>query len=169
MRTLFSGLLAVCLFVTQAATAQCVGSDDNTALDVAGLKTRLMVTALTCDANARYNAFVTKYKAELVSQDKALTEYFNRVHGRAAQAHRDDYVTQLANSESQSGIRQGTLFCALSLPIFDEVMALRNPGELRAYTAGKTVAQPIRVIACGGGDRPKPASAAPSSRHRGRR
>jgi hypothetical protein len=113
MRTRFPGLLAVCLFVTQAATAQCVGSNDNTALDVAGLKTRLMVTALTCDANAKYNAFVTKYKAELASQDKALTEYFSRVHGRAAQARRDDYVTQLANSESQDGVRQGTLFCAL--------------------------------------------------------
>jgi len=56
MRTLFPGLLAVCLFVTQAATAQCVGSNDNTALDVAGLKTRLMVTALTCDANAKYTS-----------------------------------------------------------------------------------------------------------------
>jgi len=91
------------------------------------------------------------------------------VHGRAAQARRDDYVTQLANSESQNGSRQGALFCAFSLPIFDEVMALRNPGELGAYTAGKTVAQPIRVIACGGADQPKPASAAPASRHRGRR
>ena len=148
MRTLFSGLVAAGLLISPFAAAQCVRPADNSAFEVTGLKTRLMVTALTCQANDKYDAFIVKYRPELVNQDRALNGYFSRVHGRNSSKQRDDYVTQLANSESQVGTRQGSLFCNQNLPIFEEVMQLRSTSELPAYAGAKSVSQPVAVAGC---------------------
>ena len=149
MRKIFSAVLAAGLLTSQVAAAQCARPADTVAFDVVGLKTNLMVTALTCNADERYNAFVTKYRPELVNHDKMLGSYFSRVHGRQARVRQDDYVTQLANSQSQVGIRQGSTFCNRNLPTFNEVMALRSGSELPDYAAAKSVAHPINVSSCG--------------------
>ena len=78
---------------------------------------------------------------------------------RGRQQH-DDYITQLANSQSQTGLRQGSLYCRYNLGTFDEVMALRSGAELTDYAAGKSIAQPISMSECG---------AAPAARSRARR
>lgn len=149
MRLLMNGLLATGLLLSQGAMAQCVRSTDHSAFDITGLKTHLMVTALTCAADEKYNAFVIKYRPELASQDKALGGWFARTHGRRARQQQDDYITQLANIRSQDGIRQGSLFCSQNLGTFDEVMALRNGSELPEYAAGKAMLQPIGMTECG--------------------
>ncbi len=159
MRISFSALLAAGLLTGQMAMAQCVRPTDTAAFDIAGLKTSLMVTALTCNANAKYDAFVLKYRPELVNTDKALGNYFSRAHGRQGRTRQDDYVTQLANSQSQTGLRQGTLFCNHNLPIFDEVMSLRGTGELQDYAAARSVAQPIAFTSCGSAPEQTTASA----------
>ncbi len=169
MRILVSTLVAASLLGAPIASAQCVNPADATALEVTGLKTRLMVAALTCQANDKYDAFVTRFRPELVSQERALGTYFNRGHGRNGTKQKDDYVTQLANSESQIGNRQGTLFCNRSLPIFEEVMALRSTQELQAYAGAKSVSQPIPAAGCTGNERPAPAAASArrsTARHR---
>lgn len=152
MRLLSSALVMAGLLASHVAAAQCVRPADNAALEVTGLKTRLMVTALTCQADTKYNEFVTRYRPELTSEDRALNGYFSRVHGRSSAKFRDDYVTQLANNESQTGIRQGSLFCSQNLPIFDEVMALRSGAELANYAGAKSVGQPFAVAGCGGAE-----------------
>ena len=149
MRVLVSGVLSAVLFGGHMAAAQCVRPDDRPAFDITALKTKLMVTALTCGENDKYNAFVMKYRPELTSQDKALNTYFNRANARRGRQQHDDYITQLANSESQTGLRQGSLFCRYNLGTFDEVMALRNSAELTDYAAGRSVAQPIALSDCG--------------------
>src|SRR4051812_37927851 len=111
MRILFSGLVAAGLLTSQWAAAQCVRPADHAALDVAGLKTQLMVTALTCGADDRYNAFVTKYRPDLVNEEKVAGGYFSRSYGRTGKSRQDDYMTQLANSKSQTGLQQGNRFC----------------------------------------------------------
>lgn len=160
MRMLVSGLLAVAL-TSNLAAAQCVRPADYPAFDITALKTKLMVTALTCSADEKYNAFVIKYRPELVSQDKALNGFFNRAHGRRARQQHDDYVTQLANSQSQLGLAQGSLFCRYNLGTFDEVMALRNGAELTDFAAGKSITQPVISTEC--------AAPAPAARSRARR
>lgn len=149
MRILVSGLLAVGLLTGHVAQAQCVRPSDYPAFDITALKTKLMVTALTCGENEKYNAFVMKYRPELTSQDKALNTYFNRANPRRGRQQHDDYITQLANSQSQTGLRQGTLFCRYNLGTFDEVMALRNSNELTDYAAGRSIAQPTGLAECG--------------------
>ena len=146
---LTAGLVAGQLLAAPFAAAQCVRSADHAAFDITALKTSLMVTALTCAAGERYNAFVRKYQPELTAQDRALNGYFIRANSRSGRKQHDDYVTQLANSRSQEGTRQGSVYCNYNLPVFDEVMALRNGTELADYAAGHTVEQPINVSACG--------------------
>lgn len=146
---LTAGLVAGQLLAAPFAAAQCVRSADLAAFDITALKTSLMITALTCAADERYNAFVRKYQPELAAQDRALNGHFTRVNSRSGRKQHDEYVTQLANSRSQDGTRQGSSFCNYNLPVFDEVMALRNGTELADYAAGHTVQQPINVTACG--------------------
>ncbi len=164
---LLPGLVAASFLISHLAQAQCLRPADNTAFEVTGLKTRLMVTALTCQANDKYDAFIVKYRPELVTEDKALNSYFARVHGRAGTKQRDDYVTQLANSEAAVGTRQGSLFCNQNLPIFEEVMALRGMNELPAYAGAKAVGQPVVATACGAG--PERETAPATMRRRARR
>ena len=164
MRLVGSALAIIGLLSGHMAAAQCVRPADTAAFEVTGLKTRLMVTALTCQSDTRYNEFVNRYKNELTSEDRDLNGYFSRVHGRNSAKFRDDYVTQLANSESQSGLKQGSLFCNQNLPIFDEVMALRGGTELANYAGAKSVSQPIAI----GGCQAEPATARPTTTRRRR-
>ena len=149
MRFLTSILVAAGLLTGHAATAQtCASGSDHLAFDVAGLKSQLMVTALTCNEQDKYNAFIMKYRPDLVEQDKNLNSYFSRAHGRRARTQFDDYITQLANSQSQYGLRRGTLFCDENKGIFDEVMALKGGSELPDFAAGKALAQPMALTTC---------------------
>ena len=162
MRMLVSGLLAVGLMTSHVAAAQCVRPADYPAFDVAALKAKLMVTALTCSADDKYNAFITKYRPELTSQDKALSSFFSRAGGRRARQEQDGYVTQLANSQSQTGLSQGSLFCRYNLSTFDEVLALRSGAELTDFAAGKSILQPVVSPEC-------TTAPAPATRSRTRR
>ena len=149
MRLMLTSLVAASLMSSPIYAAECLNPSDHVAMDVIALKTQLMVTALTCQADERYNTFVRKYQPELQREDRSLTTFFTRSYGRSAQKQRDDYVTQLANSQSQNGLKQGSLFCERNVGTFDEVMALRNNGELTEYAAGRAGAQPISVSECG--------------------
>ncbi len=166
MRILFSGLIAAGLVTSQIAAAECTRPSDHTAFDVTGLKTQLMVTALTCSADERYNAFVVKYRPDLLAQEKLLNTYFSRTYGRSANKQHDDYVTQLANSQSQTGLKQGSRFCDRNMGIFDEVMALRSGSELPDFAAGKSLSQPVSLTSCGGAPERATRTAAHSSRRR---
>ena len=157
MRVFFSGLLAAGLLGSQVAAAQtCARPADLSAFDLAGLKTQLMVTALTCKADDRYNEFVTRYRPALLENEKALGSYFNRAHGRRSQQQRDDYITQLANSHMQTGLKQGNRFCDRNMGAFDEVMALRNSSELTDFAAGKSHSQPVSLANCGAAEPTRP-------------
>lgn len=150
MRLFLSTIMAATLAAGPVLAADCLHAPDHVALDVMALKTQLMVTALTCKADERYNAFILKYQPDLQREDRSLNAYFTRMFGRSSQKSRDDYVTQLANSRSQTGLRQGSLFCDQNLPAFDEVMALKANTELTEYAAGRAGEQPLGPSGCGG-------------------
>jgi hypothetical protein len=162
MRLMFTSLLAASLLSGPVLAAECTRPAEHTALDITALKTQLMVMALTCKADEKYNSFVVKYRPDLVQTDKSLNGFFTRSYGRSAAKQRDDYVTQLANSQSQTGLKQGSLFCDRNIAIFDEVMALKNSTELTEFAAGKSFsAQPISVSDCAPGpERPAARTAA---------
>jgi|ERR1700730_16510288 hypothetical protein len=137
--------------------AMCVRPLEKAAFDVAALKSQLMVTAISCQSEDKYNAFVNRYRSGLVGDEKSLNEFFGRAYGRRAQQAHDDYITKLANAQSQLGIQNGTEFCHLNTAMLDDVMALKSPTDLPTFAASRPIQQALAVEEC-------PATPAPTKR-----
>ncbi len=136
----------------------CARPPEKAAFDVAGLKSQLMVTALACQSEEKYNAFVVRYRSDLVGDEKSLSAFFGRAYGKRAQQEHDDYITQLANAQSQLGIKAGTDFCRQNAAMLDEVMTLKSGADLPAFAASKPIQQSLAVQECP--DAPAPAAKA---------
>lgn len=148
MRMLISGLVVAGLLTSQTAGAVCVSPVDREALDVAALKTQLMVQTLTCKNDSEYNAFITKFRPELNSDERTTTNYFSRTYGRNGQKRHDEYVTLLANAHADASQKDGSRFCAHNEQVFKEVLALKSGNELGEYAAGRTTGQPVSYQTC---------------------
>jgi hypothetical protein len=107
-----------------------------------------MVTALSCDARDKYNAFVLRFRSDLMAQEHALQVYFVHGFGRRGQQEHDDYITALANAQSETGVHDGTLFCQRNAALLDEVLSLPNGVSLAGYAATKGLPQPMAVVDC---------------------
>ncbi|HET6183198.1 MAG TPA: hypothetical protein VFA03_06340 [Acetobacteraceae bacterium] len=142
-------LLAAGLFSAEVAVAQpCANAVDQGAFDVAALKSELMLVALTCDRRDEYNQFITRFRPDLAREERALNAWFVRAYGRGAQKQHDDYITNLANVGSESGLQRGTLFCSEHVKLFQSVMSLRDIGELVSFAQQQNYPQPIVLQTC---------------------
>ncbi|GBR05928.1 hypothetical protein [Acetobacter oeni] len=141
---LFAGLSCS----TLASAASCGSSPAREAFDIQGLKSELMVTALSCKAQDRYNDFVAKFRSSLLTGEQRLNTYFKTTYGKSAQREHDDYITQLANVQSERGIQSGTIFCLQRLGMFDEVAALDDDHDLSKYAQAKDIMQPATFEIC---------------------
>ena len=130
------------------SASSCGMSPARQAFDVEGLKSELMVTALSCGAQDRYNAFIGKFRSDLTDQERALKNYFASSYGRSAQKEHDNYITQLANVQSERGLQAGTSFCEQRVSMFDEVAALDNGSDLGSYAEAKDIVQPAVYETC---------------------
>lgn len=126
----------------------CVRTAEKAAFDVSVLKSNLVVIAVSCKSEERYNAFIRQFQPYLASNEKTLNGYFSRAYGKRAQAQQDDYVTSMANAQSQFGVRSGSLFCPQNLGLFDEVMAIKTGAELPGFAASKPIQQALAVQEC---------------------
>jgi hypothetical protein len=135
----------------EAPTAPwCARPAEIAAFSVAALKSDLMVAAVSCQADEKYNDFVRRYRPALVAQEKAMETYFSRNDKRSWQRTRDDYITQLANAQSQRAMVLGSQFCARTLGQFDELVALSKPEDLTGFAASKSqsVPQALKFSEC---------------------
>lgn len=163
MRVVSSALLAAGLFVapmisnatttrharaSALAAPACEFPADRTAFDIEGLKSELMVTALACKQQDRYNEFMTRYKPAVAAEEHDLNAYFKRSYGRSAEKAYDDYISNLANIQEQDGLKAGTAFCDNLATMFNEVMALHDSSELHDFANSKTIAQPVTFEMC---------------------
>ena len=139
MRRLVFSLAAVGLLAAQQAQAQlqCLSPNERAAVEVAALRSELMVLATGCHEDDRYNAFIRKYQADLMGNEKAVGEILKRKYGKRAQQEHDRFTTEMANDESSAGMHLGGDFCAHNGMIFTEVLALNSSSDLAAYAAGK--------------------------------
>ncbi|WP_231118854.1 hypothetical protein [Oecophyllibacter saccharovorans] len=149
---LAASLAAAFAFVGALPAVQAAGCKTNPevhdAFDIAGLRSELMVTALSCKKQDNYNAFVSKFRPSLLKADKRLQTYFQATYGRQGQKKRDDYVTQLADVQSLGGLKSGTIFCMQRVPMFDEVNALDTDTDLAHYAEAKDILQPSSYESC---------------------
>jgi hypothetical protein len=84
-----------------------------------------------------------------MAKEHALQGYFSRAFGGRGQQAHDDYITTLANTQSEAGIKQGTLLCQQTIGLFDAVLALPKGADLASFagTRGDLI-QPIDLVAC---------------------
>lgn len=134
---------------TGTALAQsCVNAREQSAFELRALQTHLMVGALSCGMGDRYNAFVTRWQSDLATAHRNLTGYFNRAYGSRGQNQLNEYITSLANAQSQEGIRQGSHFCGKIGPMFERVSGLRSTAELTTASAGASLPLAFDVRPC---------------------
>ncbi len=107
-----------------------------------------MVGALSCGMHDRYNAFVTRWQSDLAGAHRNLTGYFNRTYGNRGQSQLNEYITTLANAQSQEGVRQGSAFCSRIGPMFERVAALGNANDLAVTSASASLPLAFDVRPC---------------------
>jgi hypothetical protein len=100
------------------------------AFNVIGLKSALMVGALSCNQQDQYDAFMNDFQPHILAEQHMMDAYFRRIGGHYGQAKEDNFVTLLANNQSVNGIAQGAVFCLNNTAEFQTVLALKSPEDL---------------------------------------
>lgn len=133
--SLFPAIAAACClgFFAVHAAPRCA---DDAVFNIEALKSEMMVLATACHDDSQYNAFINRFQPELMSNEHALDAYFKREYGRAGQVQHDAFITNLANAQSDVGLKQGTDFCPRNATLFQEAMAVTS-NELPSFAAGK--------------------------------
>lgn len=116
-----------------AAAPACATVADEAALNTRVLQTELMVAALSCGEQQRYNAFVTTFKNDLIRGGQGLKTMFKRVYGASGDYQMNAFVTRLANNAAQRTASGPDAYCATSASLFNEVLAT-SPGHLARIT-----------------------------------
>jgi hypothetical protein len=103
------------------------------AFNVIGLKSSLMVGALSCGQQDQYDEFMRMYQPHILADQHVLDAYFRRIDGRVGQTREDAFVTLLANNQSVTGIGKGQTFCLDNKAEFDAVLGFKSPEALDAF------------------------------------
>lgn len=160
-RRLLAGVAAL-MMVPGIALAQqaCVQPAEKTAFDIRALQSQLLVAALACGQHDDYNAFVRKNQTELATAFRNLAAHFRRTAGAQHQRQLDQYITELANSQSRISIDRGSFFCREQTPLFQAAMAANGANELAQVSVTREVHQSLTTPACPAAPaRQRPASA----------
>ncbi len=112
------------------------------AFNVIALKSALMVGALSCGQQDKYDAFMTEFQPHILSEQHVMDSYFRRIAGYSYHAKEDDFVTLLANNQSVTGINEGSMFCLNNQAEFNAVMSLHSPDELDRFVTAQAPSQP---------------------------
>lgn len=116
--------LAVWLATAPANAAPCISPADETALGARYLQTELMVAALSCSEQSRYNAFVSTFRAQIGAQSAALRKLFKRVYDGNGSRQLNAYVTRLANNAAMRSAGGGKRrYCAVAGNLFAQALA----------------------------------------------
>jgi hypothetical protein len=161
IRTLLAGLGAVAI-AAPALAQSCLQPAEQSAFQMRALQSQLMVAAIACGQQDDYNAFVTRFQSDLGGAWRNLAGHFRRTSGRQHQKELDGYITQLANAQSQDGIRQGSRFCQNLRPLFQVAMSQPNGGALAQLATERNIINPLDTPSCAAA----PATTTPTRRTR---
>lgn len=108
-------------------------ADVQQAFNVVGLKSTLMVAALTCNMQDQYDAFMNAFQPHILAEQHVMDKYFRKIGGRSGQVLEDNFVTLMANNQSVAGIGQGAVFCLNNQAEFQQVLAIKSAQDLDSY------------------------------------
>jgi hypothetical protein len=149
-RSILAGLGALAVASSPALAAPgpgCLQPPELSALELRALQSRLMVGAVGCRQEEAYNAFVRRFQRELGSAYHQAEGHFRRVHGSQGRARFNQFDTQLALTQEEERIRQGSFFCRDTQVYFREAMAL-DAGQLARFGVERNVLLPYRAETC---------------------
>lgn len=150
MRRLLLYMTALATFAAQGAQAQsmsCLTPAERGMFEVQALRSETMVLATGCSYDADYNAFIERYRSELMANEHEVAAWFKRHYGGRGQTVHDAFITDLADAHSLQGSELGNQFCPRNGMIFHEVMALSGPSELPAFAEGQDL-MPASISLC---------------------
>ena len=104
--------------------------DYQQAFNVVALKSALMVAALTCGQQERYDQFMTAFQPHILAEQHVMDAYFQRSGGYYGRTKEDTFITLLANNQSIGGISQGAMFCLNNTAEYKAVLALKSDNDL---------------------------------------
>ena len=143
-------IIATGLLTADSAWADpCTDPVAQTALNTRALQTELMVAALSCGNRIHYNAFVIKYRGDLVKHGRSLQSFFQRKHGAAGRKNLNTFITRLANEASQRSSITHAAFCANSSLLFNRLLSAK-PVKLEKLLASSTTTSSHDIAPCGG-------------------
>ena len=139
---LFSSNFTMPLAAQAAPAAACLRHSDAQAFNLIGLKSTLMVAALSCGMAKNYDLFMTRFQPQVLNAQHLMDDYFIRAGGLAGVQMEDGFVTQLANSESDAAAEQGSGFCGQAGEQFAQVAALGGSMDLISLASNLNLASP---------------------------
>ena len=115
-------IVGVLYSVNDVVAAPCARSREQIAIYTAELRAQLMVAALSCGQQGRYNSFVTRFQHELSTHGRALRLQFKRQYGAAGDRHLNEFMTRLANRQSRRSAKARAPFCAQATVLFHQLL-----------------------------------------------
>jgi hypothetical protein len=126
----------------------CARPAEKEAIDVSALLSELQLITLTCHTNKEYNALILHLRPALATKERNLDAFFRRAYGKRGQFEHDKYITELANLQSQFGLKSGARFCGANASMFDQLKPLSTVEELATYAQRKPIQQALAVSEC---------------------
>lgn len=117
-----AAFVSVFLSAGVASATKCAQPKEQEALNTRVLQTELMVAALSCNNQPLYNAFVTKFQKQLVSNGHSLRSFYEREHGTNGPTQLNAMVTRVANEASQVSNDQHIGFCYQASLLFSQAL-----------------------------------------------
>ena len=148
LRSLLAGAALLALTPNLAAGQSCMQPAEQQHFNVRALQSQLMVLAISCERHDDYNSFVTRFQPQLAAAFRGVQNHFRRTTGAQHQRQTDQYITNLANGQSQVGISQGTFFCRNQQGLFAEALGAANVGALSQISVDRQVPQVYSLPAC---------------------
>ena len=126
-----------------AETMRCVSVEESAAFRLRHLQSRLMVAALGCNQQATYNAFVERFRPELVTAGGHLSAYFQRSGGPTAL---NKHVTDLANAAGLARAEDPNGYCKQAWQLFWSLE--QDPQALARFAAANALTTIVRPTQC---------------------
>ena len=144
---LIPGLAGLLLLGAGAAiAADCLTPREREAHEVYALRTEALVGAQSCRMLDRFNAFATRFSAELIDEGRTLRAHYLKLYGKRGDAKLDDFVTGLSNTTFVRGSEAGD-FCGATAALFERIEAV-PVGQLAAFSHSRTALALPPVDAC---------------------
>jgi len=147
-RKLLAATAAIMLVPSIASAQVCVQPAEKIAFDIRALQSQLVVAALSCGLQDDYNGFVRKYQSDLATAFRNVHGHFRRTSGSRHQQDLDQYITNLANGQSQMSISRGSFFCREQAPLFQAAMTATSAADLAQISVSRQVHQVLDRPAC---------------------